>query len=701
MPFKLVQFVAMIGLTPALCQSQVFLQLDTDRVHDLEVTRQGSVYTMRTKGEDPWIHTHGLEVSRPQGAQVLSFEYFCPRGLDHLQIYFGDPASEKRSQTVRRIGPAEGWVSHVVDLSDTIADWGKVGDVLRLDPGRRADVNVQIRNLQLRPLTAREQELAATRAAKKQREATFETNLKAYLASEFESKISHVDVGRERIIIKGTATDVDRVYLDEIAPHEDVTERQTLRLSWPVKRNPFEISVERYGQLHGQRYDRLLSKWVLVRRSEPYEILSHARYPDRIAARYDWPREVPAGRKGLGGFSVGRGHVEDLNDLSITSATVNIWFTGFMFTKPGPDRIEHVYQGKRFYFREKNVRSMDNTFRTCAERNIVTAAILLVGKAKQCPDPEIGRLIQHPDMDPSGIYSMPNMTTPESVRCYAAALDFLASRYSRPDKKYGRNHHWIMHNEVDAGWVWTNMGDKSASVFMDAYHKSMRLCYAIARSYDPHAEVFVTLTHHWAWTSHPKFYPSRDLMEILLDYTGAEGDFQWAMAHHPYPESLFEPKTWLDRKVTFDFDTPLITFKNLEVLDAWIKQPEVLYQGRHKRTLWLSENGTNSPTYSDRDLAEQAAGFAYAWKKMKDLDGIDGFQWHNWFDNRGEGGLRIGLRRFPNDEQDPGGRKPVWFAYQAADTDQENTVFDPYKEIIGIRDWNQVKFLGEIDPDSK
>ncbi|WP_226801818.1 DUF5722 domain-containing protein, partial [Alkalilimnicola sp. S0819] len=101
-------------------------------------------------------------------------------------------------------------------------------------------------------------------------------------------------------------------------------------------------------------------------------------------------------------------------------------------------------------------------------------------KIEKSADPVIGKLLQHPDMDPAGIYSMPNMTNPASVNCYAAALDFLASRYSRPDAKYGRINHWIMHNEVDAGWVWTNMGDKPASVFMDAYVKSMRMCYAIA-----------------------------------------------------------------------------------------------------------------------------------------------------------------------------------------------------------------------------
>ncbi len=369
-----------------------------------------------------------------------------------------------------------------------------------------------------------------------------------------------------------------------------------------------------------------------------------------------------------------------------------------MYTTPAPDRIKHTYNGKDWYFGKKEVDNMDSTFKTTAHRNIITAAILLVSKAQETPDSEIGRLMQHPDMDPSGIYSMPNMTNPESVECYAAALDFLTSRYSREDKKYGRINHWIMHNEVDAGWVWTNMGDKTELIFMDTYIKSMRMCYNIARTYNPHSEVFVTLTHYWAWTSQPKFYPSKNLMEILIDYTHVEGDFKWAVAQHPYPESLFEPKTWLDQKVDFTFDSPLITFKNLEVLDAWIKKPEVLYKGKHKRTLWLSENGTNSKTYSDQDLKEQAAGFAYTWKKLKNLDGIDGFQWHNWFDHRGEGGLRIGLRRFPDDKTDPGGKKPVWYVFEAADTENEDKVFDPYKETIGIDDWDQVNFMGEIDP---
>ena len=679
------------------------LSIEKDSLNELTLEKtESGICQMVTRGEDPYLYTQPLQRSLPVEHQVLSFEYFCPKGLDHLHIWFGSPISVERSKLIRRIGPSEGWVSFAVDLSEDMGNWGQKGDVLRLDLGDRPDVNIQIRNFRLRSMTAREKELAGTREENRKRDAILHSNLETYLSTDYESGIASIEVNDEIIRITGRVESSGGVILAEIPPYGDVTEDRQFEFLEPVKPGTFSLEVARYANRNGILYDRLLSKWALYETSDGgYELISHARYAGEIKAKYELSDEKPTSKKGLGGFSTGRGHVEDLEALDITSATVNIWFTRFMFTQPAPGRIEHTYNGKSYYFDKKTVEGFDETFRTTAERNIIVAAILLVDKAEQCPDPEIGRLLQHPDMDPAGIYSMPNMTNPESVNAYAAALDFLASRYSRPDKKYGRIHHWIMHNEVDAGWVWTNMGEKTDLVFMDAYLKSMRMCYNIARKYNPHSEVFISLTHYWAWTSHPNFYPSKDLLEILIDYTKAEGDFQWAVAQHPYPESLFEPKTWLDQKVQFDFNTPLITFKNIEVLNAWIKLPEVQYKGKFKRTLWLSENGTNSKTYSEQDLIEQAAGFAYAWKKFKTLDGIDGFQWHNWFDHRGEGGLRLGLRRFPDDEDDPGGPKPVWYAYQAADASNEDVVFEPYKEMIGIQDWDQVIYKGEIDQEKK
>ncbi len=683
----------------AFAQSGItVLKLDQTESNQIKAEKlPNEAWQLETLGNDPWINTQPLTHKLTTDSKVFSFEYFCPKGLDHLQVYFGPEISEARSKLVRRVGLSEGWVTYSVDLTQEMKNWGQPGGVLRLDFGSRPGVIIQIRNLALRPMTDREKQLAVNREEKKKLEAAMEKRLKAYLDSNYVSQIMAVHVSDEQVLIEGQSNESEQVFLCEVAPYQDVTEETKFETALPFESKEFSLKLDRYVNRNGFNYDRLLSKWMLAKETDQgYQLVSHARYPDEIKAKYDMPKEVPNGRKGIGGFSVTRGHINDLDDLGITSATVNIWFSRFMFTKPAPDRIEHNYNGKFYYFGKEQVATFDSTFRTTARRGIVAAAILLVDKAETTPDPLIGQLLQHPDMDPAGIYSMPNMNTPASVDCYAAALDFFASRYSREDKKYGRCNHWIMHNEVDAGWVWTNMGEKTALIFMDTYVKSMRMCYAIARKYNPNSEVFITLTHYWSWTSHPNFYPSKDLMEILMDYSRKEGDFQWAMAHHPYPQSLREPKTWLDAQVDFTFDSPLITFANLEVLNAWIKRPEMLYMGRYKRTLWLSENGTNSKTYSEQDLKEQAAGFAYTWKKMEVLDAIDGFQWHNWIDNRNEGGLRIGLRRFPDDETDPGGKKPVWFVFQAADTENENTVFDPYKKIIGIGDWSETRYEGPI-----
>jgi hypothetical protein len=34
--------------------------------------------------------------------------------------------------------------------------------------------------------------------------------------------------------------------------------------------------------------------------------------------------------------------------------------------------------------------------------------------------------------------------------------------------------------------------------------------------------------------------------------------------------------------------------------------------------------------------------------------------------------------------------------FKAADTENENAVFDQYKDMIGIQDWSEVQYKGEI-----
>jgi hypothetical protein len=341
------------------------------------------------------------------------------------------------------------------------------------------------------------------------------------------------------------------------------------------------------------------------------------------------------------------------------------------------------------------VEKLDHTLLAAAQRGALVLGILLVPPAKAW-DGALGGIFQHPDYDAAGTYSMPNLTTREGVEHYAALLHFLAERYSRPGAPFGRLHHWIVHNEVDAGWVWTNCGEKPPELYLEIYHRSMRLAHLIARAHDPHARAYVSLTHHWKETASHRFTPSRDVLEGLLAFSRKEGDFDWGIAFHPYPQSLRDPRTWRDRKAEFHYDTPMITFRNLEVLDAWVKEPAQRFNGRKVRSVHLSEQGPNSPDYTPRALAEQAAAMAYVWRKLRPLDAIEGFQFHNWADNRREGGLRIGLRRFGDDPEAPLGPKPVWHVYRALDTAEEEQATAFALPVIGIADWSEVPYRGPI-----
>ncbi|MGZ0710043.1 DUF5722 domain-containing protein [Coraliomargarita sp. W4R53] len=697
----------LILLCPILASADTPLKFDLSSQHQLsaELQAEGHV-SIVTEGADPYVFTQGLRKGElPVGQDILSFEYISPKGVDHFQVFFGAPR-ESHAKRGGGLGSAEGWVSYSLNLTEFTEEWRQTGGALRMDFGGEPGVQVQVRNLRFREPTARELELRANLEATKVADQLLNAQLKEYLDADFKSQVTEVLAMANTVQVSGVLarrTGIDRInnaggaYLFEIMPHQAVTQLQFdgAMAYEPVNEGDFTLQLDRFVEREGARYDRALSKWVLVDREK--QLLSHARYPDQFYAVAQHEKAILQSKKGIGGFIVNAPHLSDVEDLQVTSATVNIWITDIMLSEESPDTITHIYNGEPYYFDRAKIQGFDKTFQLTHRKGIVTAAILLIHKASDSRDSEIGRILEHPDCDPSGIYSMPDFSNFESVRYYAAALDFIASRYNREDAKYGRLNHFIMHNEVDAGWVWTNAGEKPALAYFDIYHKSMRLGYAILRRYNPHGEVFISLTHYWAWTSNPKFYHSKELMEYLLTYSQAEGDFQWAIAHHPYPQDLFEPKTWLDEKATFGFDTPLITFKNLEVLDAWVKQARALYHGKELRTVWLSENGTNSRDYSETSLREQAAGFAYTWKKFKHLDALVGFQWHNWYDHPLEGGLLIGLRKLRNEPNDPGGKKPVWYLYEAAGTENEDDVFMPYLDVIGISSWDEVLYRGKIE----
>lgn len=647
---------------------------------------EDSTCTIETTDGDPWATTGVFAEDVPEECNVLEFEYQTALGMSNLELFFMDVETgidPAHSMSAGQVPASEEWASFSVRLKEYRKNfnWGKKGDNLRMDFGTDPNNTIQMRNIRLRVMNdeeKKEEEEEKNEALNKEK---YEQGIKDYLSKEYACHITDVTVGETSVTIQGDYTGEGTFFLGEIPPFVDMFKTEKIEFKIPLSENSFSIQLDRYVTVGDFKYDRLLSKWAVFKEgADVDELVSHARYAnvDAIHAKQSVEAVPLKSKKGLGGLINHELLTHDLDELGISSATINIPISNFMHLSEQPGDIPYTYGGKTYYFNEQYlISSFDVVLQQTSQRGISVAGILLIA-----PSGDAGELLKHPDYNGVAPYTMPNMTTVESTQCYAAALDFLAQRYSDPDMRIA---HWIIHNEVDGGIHWTNMGDKPIATFMDTYLRSMRMCYNIVHQYDQHSEVFISFSHGWNIAAGGGWYKVRDMLDLMNQFSKAEGDFFWSLACHSYPAQLGNPCTWDDAQVTFSMDTEYVTLKNLEVLDKWVGISQNQYKGNIRRSVWLSEAGTCSPSYEDKDLQDQAAGFAYGWKKINALDGINGIQWHSWFDHLGDG-VPLGLRKY-SDEEYKGEAKPVWTTYQKAGTDEEDDYFKQYLERIGIKSW--------------
>ena len=200
--------------------------------------------------------------------------------------------------------------------------------------------------------------------------------------------------------------------------------------------------------------------------------------------------------------------------------------------------------------------------------------------------------------------------TPEGRKWLGACLSLLAERWSRPDQKYGRVVGYIMGNEVNSHWWWSNQGRATMREFADDYLRTVRLAHTAIRRQSSWARVYLSLEHHWnirypAGDEHQCF-PGREFLEYFARQARAGGDFDWHLAFHPYPENLFKPDFWNDQSATTNASTPRITFKNLALLTTFMNTPDMQYAGQSRRII-LSEQGFHTPDGEAGELLQAAA----------------------------------------------------------------------------------------------
>lgn len=407
-----------------------------------------------------------------------------------------------------------------------------------------------------------------------------------------------------------------------------------------------------------------------------------------VASRYVEEYPVAASKKGLQVELT-----EDALALGVKHAALNFNLSQLIDPRGGGSAPGWDFGGRRYHFRLGYLEGMDRRIKALSDGGAVVTLIVLT---YQSGDPEIDRLLIHPQCvakAPNRLGNF-NTVTEEGRDWLAATLEFCAERWSRPDRKHGRVSGYVVGNEVNSHWWWANMGRVSLEAFADDYLRTVRLAHTAIRRQSSAARVYLSLEHHWniryAAGDEQQAFPARPFLDYFARRAREGGDFDWQVAFHPYPENLFEPRFWNDTSATTNvLTTPRITFKNLELLPAYLRRPELLFRGQPRRII-LSEQGFHTPPGSDGELV-QAAAFCYAYRKVEQMEGIDAFILHRHVDHPHEGGLLLGLRGMKPKDGDPRPPKRSYECFRAADTPDWERAFEFALPIIGVKSWDALR----------
>ncbi len=402
-----------------------------------------------------------------------------------------------------------------------------------------------------------------------------------------------------------------------------------------------------------------------------------------------WPSEV----KGVSCPVV----IDDLKELGARHTHWNINLSNLLLPEgaENPDREWMLHrEGITIRINPDYVRSLDNTISdlTKADVNVVAVILNIVGLPARENNPLI-----HPDAyitDPEFSHFAVNLSNKKSVVTYTTLMEFLAERYSRPDKRFGQIGGYIIGNEVDSHWTWHNMGPADLDTVAREYLNQVRLSWLAISQAHSDIPVFISLTHSWVRPNSQdplRSLSGKALLDKLVELSINEGNYPWHIAYHPYPQDLRNPRFWQDDMATFGYDTPMVTFRNLEVLAGYMDKPRNMIQGRSRRLI-LSEQGFDTPAGPDGEEI-QAAAYALSYERIKQIPKIEAYILHRHVDHRGEFGLRLGLwtaKQIPGHMSTPDQKKKLWYVFQAAGTPNWRDEVKFALAILGLDSWDDV-----------
>ena len=389
------------------------------------------------------------------------------------------------------------------------------------------------------------------------------------------------------------------------------------------------------------------------------------------------------GKKGLilDGAKIGNGNTE-ASQLGVQQAAYNINLEDIIGGNGG---VVFEYNGKTYNYDSSYLSQYDHAIRTCTQQGMGVTIVLL---NPYVPGEDF--MISPYSRGAHSRYYMMNTSDDVGLENLEAVVTYLAYRYNGQNG-FGQVDNWVIGNEVNAKNEWNIANVSDEMLYAQLYADELRVCYNAIRSKNANANVCASFDHNWTYKNVPSYFSARSLIEAMNACIVAQGNFDWALAEHPYNYPMVWTAFWSPKNeamaalVRHDIDTPYISMQNIEQLTDYMCQPAMRNTKGAVRPILLTEVGYTSTQGQEA----QAAAIVYAYQRAMTNRYINMIVFNRQTDYPVEvaQGLAVGLTG-----QDGSRKLAFEFYQQMSNPNNAAAYIQRAAANAGIADWNAAMY---------
>ncbi len=261
----------------------------------------------------------------------------------------------------------------------------------------------------------------------------------------------------------------EKLYIFELSPWQSTSQ---LDLIEPVASAKASESMKVTLPYINGNANRLYSKFLVAEKAADgsYSIVTSAKYIENLELLSENSEEYPTteSKKGLQAQMI-----PDLQLLGVRHALVTVAINEYIVGENTDSAASFVYNGQTYYINRAKLDTLDYRVKALTDSGMNVYMNFVLSKPDSNASAVVKSFYSDTASDSAHFYAL-NTTNETAMKNFQAFMDYMASRYTRPDHAYGFVPNFILGFEINSGRSY-NSGATSMQSSVYSYHTAFRV----------------------------------------------------------------------------------------------------------------------------------------------------------------------------------------------------------------------------------